>query len=178
ETTAGIPRVGRVVARLGDSTGGVVESRLLLLNFRPSYKWYCPFCVSVKKLLDQLGANYKTVELDLEGDGSEIQAALAFLAWDELWRVLGTRPTAWWSLDSSYSTSGQARDEAIGNYSSGGRLVVHSCNGWLLPVARNNVAVTINSRQFDEKGKLLQNVSTRLAVSTYGEDDLMSLIQT
>ncbi|KAJ4826297.1 hypothetical protein Tsubulata_004048 [Turnera subulata] len=32
--------------------------------------------------------------------------------------------------------------------------------------------------QFDEKGKLLQNVSTRLAVSTYGEDDLMSLIQT
>ncbi|KAJ4831493.1 hypothetical protein Tsubulata_004724 [Turnera subulata] len=40
-------------------------------------KSYCPFCVSVKKLLDQLGANYKTVELDLEGDGSEIQAALA-----------------------------------------------------------------------------------------------------
>ncbi|KAJ4844339.1 hypothetical protein Tsubulata_044021 [Turnera subulata] len=39
---------------------------------------------------------------------------------------------------------------------------------------------TINGepKQFDEKGKLLQNVSTRLAVSTYGEDDLMSLIQT
>ncbi|XP_077223849.1 glutamate NMDA receptor subunit epsilon-1, putative (DUF3598) [Tasmannia lanceolata] len=32
--------------------------------------------------------------------------------------------------------------------------------------------------QFDSHGNLLQNVSTRLAVSSYGEDELISLIQT
>ncbi|CAI0453954.1 unnamed protein product [Linum tenue] len=32
--------------------------------------------------------------------------------------------------------------------------------------------------QFNAHGKLMQNVSTRLSASTYGEDDLMSLIQT
>ncbi|XP_059450616.1 glutaredoxin-like [Corylus avellana] len=40
-------------------------------------KTYCPFCVSVKQLLTQLGANFKAIELDTESDGSEIQAALA-----------------------------------------------------------------------------------------------------
>ncbi|KAF2316351.1 hypothetical protein GH714_041692 [Hevea brasiliensis] len=40
-------------------------------------KTYCPYCTSVKKLLDELGANYKTVELDTEGDGSQVQSALA-----------------------------------------------------------------------------------------------------
>ncbi|KAJ0053505.1 glutaredoxin [Pistacia vera] len=40
-------------------------------------KTYCPFCVTVKKLLDDVGATYKTIELDTESDGSEIQAALA-----------------------------------------------------------------------------------------------------
>nr|CAA89699.1 glutaredoxin [Ricinus communis] len=40
-------------------------------------KTYCPYCTSVKKLLDQLGAKYKVVELDTESDGSEIQTALA-----------------------------------------------------------------------------------------------------
>ncbi|XP_044502898.1 glutaredoxin-like [Mangifera indica] len=40
-------------------------------------KSYCPFCVTVKKLLDDLGATYKAMELDVESDGSEIQAALA-----------------------------------------------------------------------------------------------------
>ncbi|KAK6913085.1 Glutaredoxin, partial [Dillenia turbinata] len=39
-------------------------------------KSYCPYCTSVKKLLSQIGANYKIIELDVEGDGSEIQAAL------------------------------------------------------------------------------------------------------
>ncbi|KAM0945815.1 putative thioredoxin-disulfide reductase [Dioscorea sansibarensis] len=40
-------------------------------------KTYCPFCVQVKELFTKLGTTYKTVELDVEGDGSEIQAALA-----------------------------------------------------------------------------------------------------
>ncbi|XP_065878658.1 glutaredoxin [Euphorbia lathyris] len=40
-------------------------------------KTYCPYCVSVKKLLDQLGAKYQAVELDTQNDGAEIQSALA-----------------------------------------------------------------------------------------------------
>ncbi len=40
-------------------------------------KSFCPFCVNVKKLLDDLGAAYKAIELDAESDGKEIQAALA-----------------------------------------------------------------------------------------------------
>ncbi|XP_041003778.1 glutaredoxin-like [Juglans microcarpa x Juglans regia] len=40
-------------------------------------KSYCPFCVTVKQLLTQLGATFKAIELDTESDGKEIQAALA-----------------------------------------------------------------------------------------------------
>ncbi|XAR51887.1 Thioredoxin-disulfide reductase [Bertholletia excelsa] len=40
-------------------------------------KTTCPFCVRVKKLLTELGAAYKAIELDSESDGREIQAALA-----------------------------------------------------------------------------------------------------
>ncbi|XP_010029146.2 glutaredoxin [Eucalyptus grandis] len=40
-------------------------------------KSYCPYCVSVKKMLSQLGVNFKALELDQENDGSEIQSALA-----------------------------------------------------------------------------------------------------
>ncbi|KAF8037575.1 hypothetical protein BT93_B0456 [Corymbia citriodora subsp. variegata] len=40
-------------------------------------KSFCPYCVSVKKLLSQLGVNFKAIELDQETDGSEIQSALA-----------------------------------------------------------------------------------------------------
>ncbi|GMI99139.1 glutaredoxin C2 [Hibiscus trionum] len=40
-------------------------------------KSYCPFCVDVKQLLQKLGASFKAIELDKEGDGSDIQAALA-----------------------------------------------------------------------------------------------------
>ncbi|KAG4940595.1 Glutaredoxin [Glycine soja] len=39
-------------------------------------KTYCPFCVDVKKLFGDLGANYKAIELDTESDGKELQAAL------------------------------------------------------------------------------------------------------
>ncbi|KAK4797812.1 hypothetical protein SAY86_030138 [Trapa natans] len=39
-------------------------------------KSYCPFCKKVKKLLSELEANYKAVELDQEVDGGEVQAAL------------------------------------------------------------------------------------------------------
>ncbi|GKV07750.1 hypothetical protein SLEP1_g19479 [Rubroshorea leprosula] len=31
-------------------------------------KTYCPFCVSVKKLLQELGVNFKAVELDNESE--------------------------------------------------------------------------------------------------------------
>ncbi|KAJ7970815.1 Glutaredoxin family protein [Quillaja saponaria] len=40
-------------------------------------KKYCPFCVDVKQLLTQLGANFKAIELDNESDGTDIQSALA-----------------------------------------------------------------------------------------------------
>ncbi|KAL1812297.1 glutaredoxin [Daucus carota subsp. sativus] len=40
-------------------------------------KTYCPYCTSVKKLFNDLGVTYKLVEMDVESDGSEIQAALA-----------------------------------------------------------------------------------------------------
>jgi hypothetical protein len=33
-------------------------------------KTYCPFCVEVKNLLTQLGASYKTIELDSESSFS------------------------------------------------------------------------------------------------------------
>ncbi|GAB4849225.1 hypothetical protein Ancab_004036 [Ancistrocladus abbreviatus] len=39
-------------------------------------KSHCPYCVSVKKLLSELNANFKAIELDNESDGSEIQSAL------------------------------------------------------------------------------------------------------
>ncbi|EFJ31970.1 CPYC type glutaredoxin [Selaginella moellendorffii] len=40
-------------------------------------KSYCPYCVSVKKLLASLGAKFTALELNAEKDGAEIQAALA-----------------------------------------------------------------------------------------------------
>lgn len=40
-------------------------------------KTYCPFCARVKRLLAELAASYKAVELDVESDGSELQSALA-----------------------------------------------------------------------------------------------------
>ncbi|KAL2528976.1 Glutaredoxin-C2 [Forsythia ovata] len=42
-------------------------------------KSYCPYCARVKKLLTEIGASFKAVELDTESDGSEIQSALAEL---------------------------------------------------------------------------------------------------
>nr|ACZ05049.1 putative glutaredoxin [Polygonatum sibiricum] len=40
-------------------------------------KSYCPYCVDVKKLLSELGATFKAIELDTESDGGKIQGALA-----------------------------------------------------------------------------------------------------
>lgn len=37
-----------------------------LIGFWNNSKTYCPFCVSVKKLLSELGATFKVVELDTE----------------------------------------------------------------------------------------------------------------
>ncbi|XP_047182146.1 glutaredoxin [Vigna umbellata] len=39
-------------------------------------KTYCPFCVRVKQLFASLGVTYKLLELDVESDGADIQAAL------------------------------------------------------------------------------------------------------
>ena len=39
-------------------------------------KTYCPYCVNVKDLLQQLGASFKAIELNTESDGADIQAAL------------------------------------------------------------------------------------------------------
>ncbi|KAI8018342.1 hypothetical protein LOK49_LG04G03634 [Camellia lanceoleosa] len=36
----------------------------------------CRFCVSVKKLLTDIGATYKVIELDAESDGDDVQSAL------------------------------------------------------------------------------------------------------
>ncbi|KAG2307736.1 hypothetical protein Bca52824_027484 [Brassica carinata] len=49
-------------------------------------KSYCPYCVRVKELLQQLGAKFVAIELDKDivhccfyntGDGSQVQSALA-----------------------------------------------------------------------------------------------------
>ncbi|XP_052190593.1 glutaredoxin-like [Diospyros lotus] len=40
-------------------------------------KSYCPYSKAAKKLLTEIGATFKVVELDIESDGSELQAALA-----------------------------------------------------------------------------------------------------
>nr|O81187.1 RecName: Full=Glutaredoxin [Vernicia fordii]AAC39481.1 glutaredoxin [Vernicia fordii] len=40
-------------------------------------KTFCPYCTSVKQLLNQLGAQFKVIELDSESDGSDLQNALA-----------------------------------------------------------------------------------------------------
>ncbi|KAH6755284.1 Thioredoxin superfamily protein [Perilla frutescens var. hirtella] len=39
-------------------------------------KTYCGFCTRVKKLLSELQATHKVIELDEEGDGDEIQTGL------------------------------------------------------------------------------------------------------
>ncbi|OMO59988.1 Glutaredoxin [Corchorus capsularis] len=39
-------------------------------------KTYCGYCNRVKQLLTQLGASFKTIELDEESDGDDMQAAL------------------------------------------------------------------------------------------------------
>ncbi|KAI3328791.1 glutaredoxin 3 [Ustulina deusta] len=40
-------------------------------------KSYCPYCSASKRLLDDLGAKYFTIELDQVDDGAAIRAALA-----------------------------------------------------------------------------------------------------
>nr|ABX60201.1 glutaredoxin [Panax ginseng] len=39
-------------------------------------KTYCSYCQTVKKLLTDIGASFKVIEMDKESDGSEIQSAL------------------------------------------------------------------------------------------------------
>ncbi|CAM9641732.1 unnamed protein product [Chrysoparadoxa australica] len=58
-------------------------------------KTYCPYCTKAKAALNQLGAKYETVELDVVANGSAIQKALAditgrsvrklhlYLSWDQ-----------------------------------------------------------------------------------------------
>ncbi|XP_042029087.1 glutaredoxin-like [Salvia splendens] len=40
-------------------------------------KTYCSYCSTVKKLLTELGASFKVIELNVEDDGSEMQSGLA-----------------------------------------------------------------------------------------------------
>ncbi|XP_047957727.1 glutaredoxin-like [Salvia hispanica] len=40
-------------------------------------KTYCSYCATVKRLLKELGASFKVIELNVEDDGSEMQSALA-----------------------------------------------------------------------------------------------------
>ncbi|KAG9449855.1 hypothetical protein H6P81_009820 [Aristolochia fimbriata] len=39
-------------------------------------KTFCGYCTRVKQLLNELGAQYKVIELDVESDGDAIQSAL------------------------------------------------------------------------------------------------------
>eukprot|EP01097_Dermamoeba_algensis_P000210 TRINITY_DN1075_c0_g1_i1.p1 TRINITY_DN1075_c0_g1~~TRINITY_DN1075_c0_g1_i1.p1 ORF type:complete len:103 (+),score=33.00 TRINITY_DN1075_c0_g1_i1:138-446(+) len=43
-------------------------------------KTYCPYCKSAKALLDSLKAQHKVIELDVEANGAELQAALEQLS--------------------------------------------------------------------------------------------------
>ncbi|KAH6791051.1 Glutaredoxin family protein [Perilla frutescens var. frutescens] len=40
-------------------------------------KTTCPYCVTVKQLLTELGTSFKAIELNVEGDGGDLQSALA-----------------------------------------------------------------------------------------------------
>ncbi|PKA64588.1 Glutaredoxin [Apostasia shenzhenica] len=56
------------------------EKAKLLVSSNPVMvfsKTYCPYCTKVKDLFSKLGVQCKIIELDVESDGSEIQAALA-----------------------------------------------------------------------------------------------------
>ncbi|KAJ5724045.1 hypothetical protein N7488_002080 [Penicillium malachiteum] len=39
-------------------------------------KSYCPYCISTKKLLKEVGAKYEVIELDQDSEGAAIQDAL------------------------------------------------------------------------------------------------------
>ncbi len=39
-------------------------------------KSYCPYCNNAKRILDELNAKYKAIELNQEDDGDDIQNAL------------------------------------------------------------------------------------------------------
>ncbi|KAL6994840.1 glutaredoxin [Sarracenia purpurea var. burkii] len=64
--------MGSVIGRDGKNK----EEIEMALCLYPS-KTYCSYCKKVKQLLSELGATYKTIELDEESDGNEIQSALA-----------------------------------------------------------------------------------------------------
>ncbi|XP_057983889.1 glutaredoxin-like isoform X3 [Malania oleifera] len=55
-----------------DKAKGIVSSTPVVVFS----KSFCPFCVEVKKLLSDMGASFKAIELDTESDGGEIQSAL------------------------------------------------------------------------------------------------------
>ncbi|KAI9138007.1 thioredoxin-like protein [Paraphysoderma sedebokerense] len=42
-------------------------------------KSYCPYCTRAKQILQQLGKQFKVIELDNEGNGAAIQSYLAQL---------------------------------------------------------------------------------------------------
>lgn len=50
----------------------IAEKPVLMLSFTT-----CPFCLKAKALLDEKGAVYEVVELDVESDGNAIRAEMA-----------------------------------------------------------------------------------------------------
>ncbi|BAF09361.2 Os02g0618100, partial [Oryza sativa Japonica Group] len=70
-------RAARGAQQAGHGARQGQGDRRLLPRRRLQSKTYCPFCARVKRLLAELAASYKAVELDVESDGSELQSALA-----------------------------------------------------------------------------------------------------
>ncbi|KAG0501540.1 hypothetical protein HPP92_001612 [Vanilla planifolia] len=56
-----------------EKTKGIVSSNPVVIFS----KTYCESCKEAGSFLLELGANYKTVELDIESDGAQVQSALA-----------------------------------------------------------------------------------------------------
>lgn len=56
--------------------GSVLYTNPVLCAAAVFSKSYCPYCNSTKKLLNETGAKFYTIELDQVDDGNDIQAAL------------------------------------------------------------------------------------------------------
>lgn len=60
-------------------------------------KTTCPYCRMAKKVFNEIGANYKVIELDQHNDGRRLQEALA--------QMTGTRTVSFTSQDETFRKS-------------------------------------------------------------------------